>query len=249
MKSKQFNKKIRSGLRTFYAAFWRISLVLVASSLLLVILFRWIPVPASSFILQDRFNSWWFHQPKRVYYQWVAWHQMSSQLALAVVAAEDQKFPGHAGFDVESINDAVSDRLRGGKLRGASTISQQVAKNMFLWRGQSLARKAIEAYFTILVELFWSKQRILEVYLNTVELGSGIYGVGAASRIYFNKSAKAIEIHEAALLAAVLPNPKRMRVQSPSHYVLLRQVQIIQQMQMLGLDYIKEPLSKSVRKF
>jgi len=167
-------------------------------------------------------------------HRWVDSAQISPHMKVAVIAAEDQKFPEHRGFDVESINDAMEDRERGGRVRGASTISQQVAKNLFLWPGRSWIRKGLEAYFTVLVELLWGKQRILEVYLNVAEFGRGVFGVGAASEVYFGKRAAQLTPAEAALLAAVLPNPKRLRVDAPSRYVRSRQEWIMEQMRGLG---------------
>lgn len=156
-------------------------------------------------------------------------------MRLAVVAAEDQKFPQHYGFDIDSIQDALRDYyLQGDNLRGASTISQQVAKNLFLWPAQSWLRKGLEAWFTVLIELIWPKQRILEVYLNIAEFGPGIYGVEAASLTYFNQTAAMLAPEQAALLAAVLPNPKAYHVEQPSRYVLDRRNWILRQMRQLG---------------
>jgi monofunctional biosynthetic peptidoglycan transglycosylase len=166
--------------------------------------------------------------------RWVDWQHISSQAKVAVIAAEDQTFPDHKGFDFKSINDALEERERGRRIRGASTISQQVAKNLFLWPGQSWARKGLEAWFTVLIESLWPKQRILEVYLNVAEFGRGVYGVSAAADVFFHKSAARLNASEAALLAAVLPNPKRMRVNAPSRYVRLRQEWILAQMRRLG---------------
>jgi monofunctional glycosyltransferase len=150
-----------------------------------------------------------------------------------VVAAEDQKFPSHRGFDVESIGDAWEQRARG-RVRGASTISQQVAKNLFLWSGRSWVRKGFEAWFTVLIESLWSKQRILEVYLNVAEFGPGIYGAEAAAQRHFGKPAAALTRREAALLAAVLPDPRAMRAAVPSAYVARRARWIERQAAQLG---------------
>jgi monofunctional biosynthetic peptidoglycan transglycosylase len=159
-------------------------------------------------------------------------------MQLAVVAAEDQKFPYHSGFDLESISDAVEDRLRGDRLRGASTITQQTAKNLFLWPGRSFVRKGLEAWFTMLLELCWSKARILEVYLNIAEFGRGIYGVEAAAGHFFGKPAADLGPGEAAVLAAVLPSPKRLHANRPSAYVQDRARWILEQMRMLGPGYL-----------
>jgi monofunctional biosynthetic peptidoglycan transglycosylase len=160
-------------------------------------------------------------------------------MALAVVAAEDQKFPEHFGFDFEAIADAIEEGEKGRRLRGASTISQQVAKNLFLWESRSYLRKGLEAYFTVLIEALWSKTRILEMYLNIAQFGDGIYGVNAAAQTYFNKPPSALTIRESALLAAVLPNPVRFKVPAPSSYVQGRARKIERQMRNLGPSYLK----------
>jgi len=172
--------------------------------------------------------------------RWVHRTRISPAAALAVIAAEDQNFATHHGFDFESIQKAMDAHERGRRLRGASTISQQVAKNVFLWSGRSFIRKGLEAYFTVLLELIWSKRRILEVYLNIVELGDGVFGVEAASQRFFRKPAALLATNEAALLAAVLPNPIRMKANRPSEYVRERSDWIVQQMgQLGGAAYIK----------
>lgn len=167
-------------------------------------------------------------------YQWVAWKAISPHLKLAVVAAEDQNFPRHFGFDVSAMIEAWQAHQDGKRLRGASTISQQVAKNLFLWPGRSLIRKSIEAYITFLIELLWPKRRILEVYLNIVEFGRGRFGAAVASRVFFSKSPDKLTTQDAALLAAVLPNPSQFQVDRPSIHVLRRQRWILRQMRQLG---------------
>jgi monofunctional biosynthetic peptidoglycan transglycosylase len=173
-------------------------------------------------------------------YHWRSWDEISGQAALAVVAAEDQKFPQHRGFDFEQIDRALADRERGRRSRGASTITQQVAKNLFLWPGRSWFRKGLEAGLTVLIELAWPKQRILETYLNIAEFGPGTYGVQAAARRYFRKDAARLTRAESALLAAVLPSPARFNVAAPSRYVRQRQAWIERQMRSLGgVSYIE----------
>lgn len=189
------------------------------ASWLPVVLMRWLEPPVTAFMLQHRAET----GSSNYHYQWKDWPELGSAAALAVMAAEDQKFPDHHGFDITAIQGAVADRLDGQALRGASTISQQVAKNLFLWPGRSLVRKAMEAWFTTLIELSWPKRRILEVYLNIAEFGPGVYGVPAASRTYFAKQASQLTDAEAALLAAVLPNPKALRVEHPTAYIRERQ--------------------------
>lgn len=200
----------------------------------MVLLFRWAPVPLTSFMLQDRVASLAAEEGWRFSHDWVPWEEISPHAALAVVAAEDQKFPFHRGFDLEAIDQALTDAERGRRVRGASTITQQVAKNLFLWPGRSWFRKGLEAWFTVLIEVLWPKQRILEVYLNSAEFGRGVWGVEAASQRFFNRPAKRLSPHQAALLAAVLPNPKRLRVDRPSSYVRGRQSWILAQMRGLG---------------
>lgn len=201
----------------------------------IVLALRWIDPPTTSFMVRDRAAAAARDdQHYRLRHRWIEGSQISSQLKVAVIAAEDQTFPDHHGFDLQSINDALEDRERGRRVRGASTISQQVAKNLFLWSGQSWLRKGLEAYFTVLIEALWPKQRILEVYLNIAEFGRGVFGVGAAADVFYRKSPARLNAHEAALLAAVLPSPKRMRVNAPSRYVRSRQQWILGQMRGLG---------------
>ena len=205
-------------------------LCVLLASCLPVLLLRWLEPPVTAFMLQQRiFDGSTYH------YHWTDWSALGSTAPLAVMAAEDQKFPDHHGFDLTSIQSAVGDRLQGRPLRGASTITQQVAKNLFLWPGRSLLRKALEAWFTVIIEVSWTKRRILEVYLNIAEFGPGVYGVPAASRIYFAKRPAQLSAAEAALLAAVLPNPKQLRVQHPTEYVRERQRWIMEQSARLRL--------------
>jgi len=175
--------------------------------------------------------------PDRSSHQWVALEQISPRMQLAVIASEDQKFPQHWGFDVESIMSALEKNGQGGRIRGASTLTQQTAKNLFLWPDKSYFRKGLEAGFTLLLEVLWDKPRILEVYLNIAEFGPGIYGVEAASQRFFGKSAGALTSSEAARLASVLPNPYRMSAARPSNYVWQRSSWIQKQMRMLGSSY------------
>jgi len=171
----------------------------------------------------------------RTDYEWVNLEHISPHAAIAVIASEDQQFPFHAGFDLNSIRESVRSSERGKKkLRGASTISQQVAKNLFLWNGYSFVRKGIEAWMTVLIELMWPKERILEVYLNIAQFGKGIYGVEAAAQRFYHKPAARLSSGEAAVLAAVLPNPIRMHADRPSAYVLSRRDWILGQMRALG---------------
>ncbi|MGH8217683.1 MAG: monofunctional biosynthetic peptidoglycan transglycosylase [Steroidobacteraceae bacterium] len=216
----------------------RLILVLLALALASAVpvgLLRWWNPPTSAFMLSAKLDAARARDRSyRTRYAWVDLEHISPDAALAVIASEDQDFPFHAGFDFRSIREAVRASERGKRLRGASTLTQQVAKNLFLWSGRSFVRKALEAWFTILIERLWPKERILEVYLNIVEFGRGLYGVQAASEAYFHEPAARLTREEAALLAAVLPNPHRLHVERPSLYVLARRDWILGQMRQLG---------------
>jgi len=206
-----------------------------AVTVLAVVAMRWIDPPTTAFMLQDRVAALVTREQGYEFrHEWRDYDQISRNMPLAVVAAEDQQFPLHHGFDFKQIDKALKDRERGRRVRGASTISQQVAKNLFLWPGQSWFRKGLEAGITVLIELAWPKQRILEVYLNVAEFGRGTWGVQAASQRYFHKDASRLNRAEAALLAAVLPAPRRYRVDQPGPYVRKRQAWIQRQMASLG---------------
>jgi monofunctional biosynthetic peptidoglycan transglycosylase len=201
----------------------------------IVLLLRIWPPLTSAFMLEARLEAPQAHAaPHVIRYSWVNYARISQQAALAVMASEDQQFPYHHGFDMKSIREAEVNNEEGGRLRGASTISQQLAKNLFLWPGKSYVRKGLEAWFTVLLEALLPKQRILEIYLNVVEFGPGIYGVEAAAQEYFHASAAKLTASEAALLGAVLPNPERMHVDRPSHYVSERRDWIMGQMRVLA---------------
>jgi len=182
--------------------------VFVTSTVLLVAGLRFVNPPTSAFIVERKLWASRHGEAVAVRRTWVPLSSISGELRLAVIASEDQKFPTHFGFDVDAIADAVEERLEGKSLRGASTLSQQVAKNLFLWSGKSLLRKGLEAYFTVLLETFWSKRRILEVHLNVAEWGNGLYGAEAAAQAYFGKSASQLSAEESAALAACLPSPR-----------------------------------------
>ena len=201
----------------------------------MVLVLRWLPPPTTAFMMSDRIGAMRdgdFAYRNR--YQWVPLEKISPQAALAVIASEDQRFPFHAGFDFESIRQAVRHNARGGKIRGASTLTQQVAKNLFLWKGRGWVRKGLEAGITGLIELLWPKERILEMYLNIAEFGRGTYGVQAAAQRFYGKDAARLTRREAATLAAVLPAPKQWRVDAPSPRVQRRRDAIMTQMRLLG---------------
>lgn len=201
-----------------------------------IVAFAFLPVPFSAVMVERQVSAWLSGDFGYVAHSdWVPMDDISPQMALAVMAAEDQKFPEHWGFDVAAIEKALShNEKRPTRIRGASTLSQQTAKNLFLWDGRSWLRKGLEAGLTSGIELVWTKRRILTVYLNIVEFGDGVFGVEEASQRFFHKPAKRLTAAEAALLAAVLPNPHRFRADAPSGYVLQRQQWIMRQMRQLG---------------
>ncbi|WP_439241860.1 monofunctional biosynthetic peptidoglycan transglycosylase [Lonepinella sp. BR2474] len=209
--------------------------------LLLTLLLRVIPIPTSAYMLQQKLGHW-LHLDfdYSVQQHWVSLEEISPYMQLAVIAAEDQRFPDHYGFDLNAIEKAIDHNQSSNKIRGASTISQQTAKNLYLWHGQSWIRKGLEVPVTLTLETLWSKKRILEVYLNIAELGEGIFGVEAASQYYFKKSAKKLSKEEAALLAAVLPNPISFKVLKPGRMTKRKQVWILKQMNALGTGYLKK---------
>jgi monofunctional biosynthetic peptidoglycan transglycosylase len=209
--------------------------LLLLAMLAAVVSLRWLDPPTSAFMLEARAQAWWGGERQyRTEYRWKSLEQISPQAALAVIASEDQQFPFHAGFDFTSIRAAVRAHEQGAPLRGASTISQQVAKNLFLWSGRSLVRKGLEALFTVMIESCWPKERILEVYLNVAEFGYGVYGVEAAARHFFHDPAARLTAAQSALLAAVLPSPRRLHANAPSRYLLAQRDRILQQMANLG---------------
>ncbi|EPX2740104.1 monofunctional biosynthetic peptidoglycan transglycosylase [Klebsiella aerogenes] len=201
-----------------------------------IAVFSVLPVPFSAVMLERQVSAWFsgdFHYV--AHSDWVCMDEISPWMGLAVIAAEDQKFPDHWGFDVPAIEKALAHNERNeNRIRGASTLSQQTAKNLFLWDGRSWLRKGLEVGLTVGIETVWSKKRILTVYLNIAEFGDGIFGVEAAAQRYFHKPASRLTPAEAALLAAVLPNPIRFRADAPSGYVHSRQAWILRQMRQLG---------------
>ena len=201
-----------------------------------IALFSVMPVPFSAVMIERQLGAWLSGDFGYVAHSdWVSMDEISPWMGLAVIAAEDQKFPDHWGFDVSAIEKALAHNERNeNRIRGASTLSQQTAKNLFLWDGRSWVRKGLEAGLTLGIETVWSKKRILTVYLNIAEFGDGVFGVEAASQRYFHKPASRLSLSEAALLAAVLPNPLRFKANAPSGYVRSRQAWIMRQMRQLG---------------
>ena len=214
-------------------------LSLMLLSVLTVTALRWLNPPTSAFMLQHLAGQWLGDSGElRLYHRWVPWQQIAPDMPLAVVAAEDQRFPDHHGFDLTEIGNALEDWFNGERLRGASTLSQQLAKNLFLWPGQNLLRKGLEVWFTGLIELLLPKQRILELYLNLAQFGPDTYGVGMAAERFFNRPAARLTRRDASLLAAVLPAPSRYTLRPPLTKVKKRAVWIRRQMQNLGSNYL-----------
>lgn len=236
-------KKISFKQKLFKIFRWilKFAIVFFISTILLVFSMRWINPVTSSIMIQRQISALLSGDFELIKYHWVSYDDVSKYMPIAIVAAEDQNFPNHFGFDFKQIEKALKENKRGRRVRGASTITQQVAKNLFLWEGKSFVRKGIEAYFTLLIELLWDKQRILEVHMNIAEMGDKIFGVGIASIAYLKKPASKLTIAQAALLAAILPNPLKYSAVKPTGYVRGRQNWIIRQINSLGgPDYLKE---------
>ncbi len=239
-KRKSNKRFLRANTTTSFIFKWLRNFVLffVAITLLATLALRWLNPPYTSFMLAQRITTDFV--PYKI--NWVPIESISSTMLIAAVAAEDQKFPMHYGFDIKAIQSAIESNKNNKSIRGASTITQQVAKNMFLWRHKSLFRKAMEAYFALLMETFWPKWRILEVYLNIAEFGPNIFGVQNAAYTHYKKTASQLTQHEASLLAAVLPNPHKMHASKPSNYVSQRAAHITAQTKSLGGSHYLEDI-------
>lgn len=220
----------------------RIALFLFIISIALTLLYRFVPVPITPLMVQRYFEL----EDGKIEKDWKSLNEISPNLPLAVITAEDQKFEEHIGFDLEAIEKAVeyNEKHKGKKVKGASTISQQTAKNVFLWPGRSWIRKGLEVYFTFLIELLWSKERIMEVYLNVIEMGPGVYGAEAAARHYFNKPASKLTRNESAAIAAILPNPLRWSASKPTRYIERKKSWILRHMKYIDLKEINQPEKK-----
>ncbi len=243
MAKKSSSKKISFKQRLIRIFKWilKFAIIFFVSTVLLVFAMRWINPVTSSIMIQRQISTLFDGEFELIKYHWVDYDDVSKYMPIAIVAAEDQNFPKHFGFDFKQIEKALKQNKRGKRIRGASTITQQVAKNLFLWEGKSFVRKGIEAYFTLLIELLWDKQRILEVHMNIAEMGNNIFGVGTASLAYFKKPPYKLTISQAALLAAILPNPNKYSAVKPSGYIRGRQNWIIKQINSLGgPDYLKD---------
>ncbi len=212
---------------------WAVILFL-GSSLFFVILYKYVPVSYSPLMFIRCFQQLSDGRDMQLHHEWADFEDISRHLPTAVWASEDQRFFDHHGFDLEAIQTAIDEHKSGKRQRGASTISQQTAKNVFLWPSSTWTRKALETYFTVLIEFFWSKERIMEVYLNTIEMGDGIYGAQAVAQINFGCNASDLTLQQATLIAASLPNPLKFDSAQPTRYMYKRQSWIIRQIRNLG---------------
>lgn len=240
-------KKNKTGThKKYYRRIIKILIAVISAfiyvSIIAVLVFKWVSPPTSSFMIQRQISAWWNNEDYfEITYRWADWEKISPYLKVATITSEDQRFAEHWGLDIQAIQKAVDEYQDGRRLRGASTITQQVAKNLFLWSDQSYIRKGIEAYFSLLIELFWSKKRILEVYLNIAEFGNGVYGVKAASETYFNTGPENLNMIQSALMITALPNPRRYNLADPSPYMIDRRNWILQYMFYLGnTDYLEK---------
>ena len=247
--------KIRSLLSKWGRLIRNLLIFFFISTLLAVVVYRFVPVSFTPLMGIRLYEQWRADKPLRLEHEWVPLSQISHHLPQAVVASEDNLFMDHNGFDIEQIQQARREAERGKRVRGASTISQQTAKNVFLWPGKSYLRKGLEAYFTLLIEWIWGKERIMEVYLNSIEMGEGMYGAQAVAQAHFQKEAYALTRAEAALIAATLPNPRRFNSANPSAYMRKRQAQILSLMDKLlqlpfgyGTDDYQSPKKGTVKK-
>lgn len=206
-------------------------------SVFFVILFKFVPVPFTPLMGIRALEQKEDGKEMTCSHDWVSLNEMAPNLQKAVIASEDGTFLSHHGFDFGAMQKAFKNNSKGKRLKGGSTISQQTAKNVFLWQGRSYLRKGLEAYFTVLIEIFWGKERIMEVYLNSIEMGDGVYGVEAASQHWYGKSAKSVSKREAAGIAAILPNPRKFKASHSSSYTERRKGRIMKHMNYVKLDY------------
>lgn len=220
-------------MKKVFSFILKTAITFIVLSIIWVVVYRFVPIPGTLLMLSRNIND---NAP--IHYDWQPLENITPHLALAVVSSEDNLFTHHNGFDLDAIKLAQEEAKKGKKLRGASTISQQTAKNVFLWNGRSWVRKGLEAYFTVLIELIWGKERIMEVYLNCIEMGNGIYGASAVAKHHFGTSADKLTKSQCALIAATLPNPRKYNSAKPSKYMLKRQSDILKLMKYIGkVDY------------
>jgi len=217
--------------------FYKVMLWFIVVSVFLVLLFRFVPVPFTPLMVTRAFEQKAAGKNMYCSHDWVPIEKISQNLQKAVIASEDATFCSHHGFDFSAMAKAYKNNSKGKRIKGGSTISQQTAKNVFLWQGRSYLRKGLEAYFTVLIELLWSKERIMEVYLNSIEMGDGVYGAQAATQHWYQKSAASLTKYEAAGIAAILPNPFKFRATRSSGYTERRKSRIVRHMRYVKLDY------------
>ncbi|HEX8575119.1 MAG TPA: monofunctional biosynthetic peptidoglycan transglycosylase [Flavobacterium sp.] len=238
-KPKPKSKKKPAGFgRRILRFLLKIMLWFFGLSVFFVILFKWVPVPFTP-LMAIRAIEYKVDGKKVIFsHDWVPLEEISKNAQRAVIASEDANFLNHSGFDFKAIQKAMENNEKGKKLKGGSTISQQTAKNVFLWQGRSYLRKGLEAYFTVLIELIWGKKRIMEVYLNSIEMGNGVYGIEAASQFWYKKSAADLSKRDAAGIAAILPNPRKFKASNSSAYIERRKTRIVKRMRSVGkLEY------------
>lgn len=224
-------------LRKIFSFLWKCALWFFGISVFFVILFKFVPVPFTPLMGIRALEQKQAGKEMTCSHDWVPLEDISENLQKAVIASEDGTFLSHNGFDFKALQKAYKNNSRGKKLKGGSTISQQTAKNVFLWQGRSYLRKGLEAYFTILIEVFWGKERIMEVYLNSIEMGDGVYGVQAASQYWYRKDASQVSKREAAGIASILPNPRKFKATNSSAYIERRKGRIMKHMNYVKLDY------------
>lgn len=221
-------------IRKIFRWIWKATLWFFALSILSVIIFKWIPVPITPLMMTRAIENKMDGKDMILTHDWEPIENISPNLQKAVIASEDGNFLKHNGFDFKAMQKAFKNNQKGKRLKGGSTISQQTAKNVFLWQGRSYLRKGLEAYFTVLIELIWGKERIMEVYLNSIEMGNGVYGAEAATQHWYRKSAKDLSQREAAGIAAILPNPRKYKATNSSSYIERRKGKIVRVMNQIG---------------
>ena len=228
-------------LGKIFRIIWKTCLLFVILSITSVVVYKWVLVPITPLMVIRCIEQKSEGKEIMMKHDWVSLQKISPQLQLAVVCSEDQNYLKHSGFDFGAIQKALKENERGKRVRGGSTITQQTAKNVFLWQGRSYLRKGLEAWFTLLIEFFWNKERIMEVYLNSIEMGNGIYGAESASQFWFKKSASNLSKDEAAAIAAILPSPLNYKANPANNYIQKRKVWVKQQMNYWSnkLDYNK----------
>ena len=224
-------------LRKIFRFFFKVFLWFFVISVLSVVLFRFVPVPFTPLMVSRALEQRERGEEMTANHDWVPIEEISPELQKAVIASEDANFLTHHGFDFDAMYKAYEHNKKGKKIKGGSTISQQTAKNVFLWQGRSYLRKGLEAYFTVLIEILWSKERIMEVYLNSIEMGDGIYGAQSAAKYWYRKDAKNLTRYEAAGIAAILPNPRKYKATNSSAYINRRKGRIVSHMRYVKLEY------------